>query len=282
LKIAKMTQAGAVTSVYFDQRSGSVDLLLTSDVHYDSVHCNRALYKKHLEEAKRREAYIIDAGDFFDAMQGRYDNRRSYSDIRPEYLGERYYDLIVDDAAKFLNPYADRFLIFGQGNHENAVRKHASTDLNSRMVGKLRDNGSRCVSGGYGGWVILYFGDNNTRSSFRIKYFHGSGGDAPASKGTIQTSREAVYLPDADIVHNGHSHNEYTLPLKRERIGSKGTLRFDIVHFVRTPGYKDEYGDGSGGFEVERGGHPKPQGCVWATIEVHKDIVSCKCTGDVA
>jgi hypothetical protein len=279
-----MEQKGAVTSVYFDQRSGSVDLLLTSDVHYDSIHCNRELYKKHLDAAKKHESLIIDTGDLIDMMQGRYDNRRSYNDIRPEYINERYYDLVINDTAEFLKPYKDNFLILGRGNHEQAVVKHVGTDPNSRIVHELRNAGSRVVSGGYGGWVILFFGEDTkrARSSFRIKYFHGAGGEAPVTKGVIQTARQAVYLPDADMVVNGHNHNEYVLTVKRERINRNGGLYFDVVHFIRTPGYKDDYGVGSDGWEVERAGVPKPQGCVWATIDVHHDIVSCKCTGDVA
>jgi hypothetical protein len=277
-----MEQKGAVTSIYFDQRTGSVNLLLTSDVHYDSNHCNRSLYKKHLEEAKKRGAFIIDAGDLVDMMQGRYDNRRSYNDIRPEYINERYYDLVINDTAEFLKPYKDQFIVMGRGNHESAVTKHVGTDPNSRIVHELRNAGSRVVSGGYGGWIILYFGDGVTRSAFRIKYFHGAGGEAPVTRGVIQTARQGVYLPDADLVLNGHNHNEYVLAIKRERINRKGALYFDVVHFVRTPGYKDDYGHGSDGWEVERGGVPKPQGCVWATVEVHQDIVTCKCTGDVS
>jgi hypothetical protein len=32
---------------------------------------------------------------------------------------------------------------------------------------------------------------------------------------------------------------------------------------VRTPGYKDEYRDGAGGWAVEKGHPPKPTGCAW-------------------
>jgi hypothetical protein len=36
---------------------------------------------------------------------------------------------------------------------------------------------------------------------------------------------------------------------------------------VRTPGYKEEYQDGYGGFHVERGAPPKPVGAAWLSIK---------------
>ena len=37
-------------------------VLLTSDVHLDNPLCNRQLYKKHLEQAKERNAPVFDFG----------------------------------------------------------------------------------------------------------------------------------------------------------------------------------------------------------------------------
>ena len=37
--------------------------------------CNRELLAEHLQEAKRRGAWIISVGDFVEAMQGRFDPR---------------------------------------------------------------------------------------------------------------------------------------------------------------------------------------------------------------
>ena len=108
------------------------------------------------------------------------------------------------------------------------------------------------------------------RTSRRLKYHHGAGGDAPVTKGTIQTNRQAVYLPDADIVVNGHSHNAYVLPLARERLNDKGVVTRDLCYFIRTPGYKDDYGDGSGGFAIETWKPPKPLGSVWIRFYLNK------------
>ena len=59
-------------------------VLLRSDAHHDNVDCNRAMERAHLEKAVERNAPIIDAGDVFCAMQGKFDPRSSKEDCRPE------------------------------------------------------------------------------------------------------------------------------------------------------------------------------------------------------
>ena len=78
-------RAGVITVRIDDMKAGDdVWVLLRSDAHHDSPYCDRKLEKYHLEIAKERNALILDNGDTFDAMQGKFDPRRSYGDIRPE------------------------------------------------------------------------------------------------------------------------------------------------------------------------------------------------------
>jgi hypothetical protein len=131
--------------------------------------------------------------------------------------------------------------------------------------------GSRIIHGGYGGWLrIVLRVDGKPHGSINIKYFHGAGGEAPVTRGVIQTNRQAVYLPDADVVVNGHSHNAYWIPITRERVGGKGDHYFDTQHHIRTPGYMMSYGDGTTGWEVTRGGVPKPLGSCFVKITLGK------------
>jgi len=243
-------------------------VLLRSDVHYDSVKSKRKLEKKHLELAKERNALIFDFGDTFDGMQGKFDPRRTLTEVRPEYADARYYDLIVEDAVRWYTPYVMNFAMFAQGNHETAVLDKANTDLIGNLVYRLnienQDNGHCIYKGCYGGWIKFMFNVNGTRrSSFKMKYFHGTGGGAPVTRGVIQTARQAVYLPDADIVANGHNHQAYIVPIKRERLKTSGKITQDIQWHVRIPGYKDDWNDGAEGWGVERGGGPTPQGSMW-------------------
>lgn len=281
----KTEKRGNVLSVYFDVKAGWEQwLMLRSDAHHDSLHCNRDLEKRQLDKARDRNALILDGGDLNDAMQGRFDPRRTYKDIRPEYLvNDCYYDNVSLDNYQFYKPYADLWLMFARGNHEMSVIKNAQTDLTDRLVFKLnQEAGANCYACGYGGWIRFMFNESGRPTgSLAMKYFHGAGGEAPVTRGVIQTNRQAVYLPDASFVWNGHNHSDYVLNIKRERLNGKGIQGTDCQTYIRTPGYKDDYKDGSGGWEVERGGVPKPQGCAWIRLywlnsrperEVYSDV----------
>lgn len=264
---AKVKARGNVLTVYFEGIAQGWEqwVLLSADRHHDNVYCDRALEKKHLDQAKRRNAIILDFGDLFCAMQGKYDPRSNMDDIRPEDVGQDYLDRIVTHAAEFFGPYAENWLLIGRGNHETNIRKRHGTDLTSNLVHRLNaDYGARCHVGGYGGWVRFMFRIHKTKQhSVNLKYHHGAGGGGPVTRGVIQTNRQAVYLPDADIVVNGHTHDSWYVPIARERLSSQGRVYQDLIRFIRVPGYKDEYNDGSKGHHIERWGPPKPQGAAW-------------------
>lgn len=266
-----------VLSVHFDQIKTGWEqwVLLRSDAHHDNVYCNRSLEKSHLEQAKDRNALIADFGDLFCAMQGKYDPRSSMDDIRPEDVGQDYLDRIVKHAADFYAPYASQFLVIGDGNHEANIRKRHGTDLASNLIHRLNSEHKGNVHKGfYGGWVRFLFSLHKTvRVSKNLKYHHGAGGGGPVTKGVIQTNRQAVYLPDADVVVNGHTHDGWVLPLARERLTQGGKVKKDLVWFARTPGYKDEYADGSKGFHIEQWREPKPQGAIWLKFVCKNDTI---------
>lgn len=259
--------SGNVCTVYFTNIAAGWEkwILLSSDRHHDSMWCNRELEIRHLQEMQKRDGYCIDVGDLFDMMQGRYDPRRSYKDLRPEYKKDTYLDDIVLDAAKFYAPYAPRILMMGRGNHDQTIIKNNSTDPLANLVHRLNaDHGGHIQAGGYGGWVVFKFTVNQTtRRSIRLKYFHGAGGGGAVTRGVIQTNRQAVYLPDADIVVNGHTHDSWHVPIARERISDNDIITQDLQHHIRTSTYKNEYRDGKDGWHVETGKPPKPVGAVW-------------------
>lgn len=262
--------------------------MLTGDRHFDSIQSNRRLQKKHLEVAVSENAPIIDLGDFFDCMQGRYDPRRTYADLRPEYVGDNYFDLVLDDAQQFFSPYAKQFAVLAYGNHETAVRKHNGIDLTKGLARRLMTTaGDRPFTGGYSGWIIFRFkcaNDGMTRS-FYMKYHHGYGGGGPVTKGVIQTNRRAVFLPDANIVATSHIHESWVVPIKRERLTQRGVIFQDIAWHINVPTYSNDYGDGSDGFHIEKGRPPKPMGCVWLEFDLQRqaktDVWSVKAELDI-
>lgn len=262
--------------------------LLSADRHHDSRFCNLALVKEHMERAKERDAYVLDFGDLFDAMQGKYDPRRAYPEMQPKYLtrmleeGKGYLDVIVADALDYYAPYADRFLLIAKGNHETAIEQHNDTNLTQRLVAGLNERGGNVQTGFYGGYVRFSFTINGTqRQSINMKYFHGNGGSsAPVTRGVIQTNRQAVIYPDADIVVNGHNHESYIVHVPRERLTDMGRVKRDVQWHIRTPGYKDGWDDGAEGFDVQHGS-PKANGAVWLRFFYKGKKIQLEATSDV-
>lgn len=241
-------------------------VLLTGDRHHDNVHTDHGLEKRHLDLAVERDAPIIDVGDLFCAMQGKYDPRKNANALRPEHRGENYFDALLDTAEQFYSPYARQFAVIGMGNHETAILKRQQINLTYNLTRRLRRHNDNAAPfmGGYGGWVVFRFDQGGRKvQSLRLKYFHGSGGGGPVTRGVIQSNRMAVNYPDANIIVSGHTHDAWVLPIKQERITIAGVVNPAIQWHIRTPTYKDEYGDGYDGWHVERGASPKPVGCVW-------------------
>ena len=235
-------------------------VLLRADVHHDSIKCDINLEKQHLVQAQERGAMIFDLGDTFDVMQGRHDPRRNPDDLRPEYMKGEYYDVVVDHMIRFYKPYKDNFVMFAHGNHETKVKKHSNTDLTKRLA-----MGVGVLKGEYGGWVRFMFDFSKTQKySKKLRYMHsGPGRNAVVTKGVLDVARISSWLTDADIVCIGHDHNQWIVPLEREGMTSKGRIVRKPVVYVKPPGYKDGWGKGDKGWEVEQARGPKPLGSVW-------------------
>lgn len=251
----------------WDRRGFEFTALITSDWHYDNPHCDRALLRKHLDEAKRIGAPVIVNGDLFCVMQGKKDKRGSKPDVRPEHQVADYYDAVVRTTAEDMEPYADILAVAGYGNHETSIIKHQETDVLRNFVYKMnREYGSPLQLGGYGGWIFFRFiepGSKRKVKTIRMKYFHGSGGGGPVTKGVIQTNRRAVIYPEADIITSGHIHEKWALRTTQERITKQGRVYLkDQLHLL-TSAYKEESGSGAKGWHVERGAPPKPLGGYW-------------------
>jgi hypothetical protein len=267
----KATSRNVHTVRFLLEKLGSEQwFLLSSDRHHDNAHTDQKMELKHLNQAVERNAGIIDVGDMHCAMQGKWDKRADRSAMRPEYQQGEYLDGLVRHAAEFYAPYSENFILVGRGNHETSITKHHETDLTERTVELMSHiSGTKVHAGGYGGWVRLIadMGKNSNKSrQILCKYFHGSGGGGPVTRGVIQTNRMSVFLPDADLIVTGHTHDHWIVPIARERLAKNGKVFIDEQTHVRCGTYKEEYGDGYGGWHVERGAPPKPLGAAWLRV----------------
>jgi predicted phosphodiesterase len=260
--------------------TGEQWFLLSSDHHWDNPDANREMIERHLIEAKERNAPVFIFGDFFCAMQGKYDKRSDKSKVRPEHQVANYLDSLVDTAANWLMPYRDNIAVIGQGNHETAILKNHETNLIERLVERLNvGRESKTYVGGYGGYIWLQIArqteTEKTRGALfplKIKYYHGHGGGGPVTKGVIQSARQSMYLPDADIVVSGHVHEQYSICFMQERLKDSGKIELKEQWHLRLPTYKDEYKDGYGGWHIETGKMPKPIGAYWMVVKIDRYV----------
>ncbi len=241
----------------FEQR-----FLLTGDRHWDNPMSLWDLQKEHLNRALEHKAGVIDVGDFFCAMQGKYDKRSNKDDLRPEHKKGDYLDSLVNTADKFFSKWANSFITIAMGNHDTSILKKHETSLINRLTEKMRLRGSKVYNGGYSGWVHFLIGNQ----SVKLHYDHGYGGGGPVTRDVIQTNRRAVYLPDADIVISGHTHDQWSVPIQRVRFNDKSEISQDEQLHVKIPTYKEEYKDGFDGFHIETGRCPKPIGAYWLKL----------------
>jgi hypothetical protein len=254
---------GAVPSANWSQ-----EYLLISDAHIDNAHADRSMFERHMRQCRERGAKWISNGDFLCCMQGKWDPRSDTSACRPEHREGRYLDSVVTTTADYIAPHADMALLFAPGNHETAIKRRHETDMNERLVeaAKARNTACHAYAGSYANWVRFLVRGKVRRQIFGnsiVMYMHhGYGGGGPVTRGTIQTSRMAVYLPDADIIWTGHTHDEWIMPIQRARLSLHGRPYLDRVLHVRSPGYKDEFSE-QNGWAVEKGMPPKPKGALW-------------------
>ena len=242
-----------------------IKIAMLSDIHWDNPKCDWDYLKKHLDYCVKENIPIMINGDMFCLMQGRGDKRGSKSDIRPEHNNARYLDSVVETAVEWWYPYAHLLTVIGYGNHETAIIKWQETDILQRFVDLLNyKNNSNVYTGGYGGWLIVKQKTTDGEFTHKIKYFHGSGGGGVVTKGAINLTRALEMYEDFDVFTMGHIHENSARNDVRETIVNHSMKGYEVkhknIHLMLTGAYKEEYGDGSKGWHIERGAPPKPVG----------------------
>lgn len=240
-----------------------------SDLHWDNPKCDRDLLKKHLDLCLKNDYRIHLNGDTFCLMQGKYDPRKSKSSIRPEHNVNNYLDAVVEDAANWFKPYAHLIDVVGYGNHETNIIKRMETDPLQRFVDALNgvsETDHKVFTGGYGGWYILSFG----RASYKIKYFHGSGGGGVVTRGEINLTRALSYFHGCDCFMMGHVHENKESNVIVETLDAHNKQIDKEILLMITGTYKEEYDGGFMGFHVERGAPPKPVGGRLLTLDYNR------------
>lgn len=252
-------------------------LLIVSDIHYDSLHCDRESLKKHFDQIKEKNGQILIIGDWFDVMGCYKDPRSKAAQIDPKYIqrGRSYLDLVVEDSYEFLKPYKKNIALITYGNHEMSILKHRDTDPLERLLFLLNQDGEGLVhKGAYAGWVQVNMNrqKSNATVQFNIAYHHGKGGGAQRSKGILYSQLDAMEFPDAHLIVSGHDHNKIYDPSNvRRRINRYGNTSKDSVHWLKTGSYAlspDDFG-----WVVEKGFMAKRMGGWFCDLDVIRSQV---------
>ena len=258
-----------------DKSESKVAIL--SDLHWDNPHCNRELLKAHLDYCLEHDISVFINGDMFCLMQGKGDRRGNKSDVRPEHAFNNYFDSIVKTAVEWFEPYAHIIKLIGYGNHETSIIKHQETDIIARFVDLLNYKaGSNILTGGYGGWIWFNYQNSNMVKSLKMKYFHGSGGGGVVTKGAINLTR-ALAMYEAEIFTMGHIHENSARTDAKEVLSLKKGIcevKHQYIHSMITGTYKDEYGDGSSGWHIERGAPVKVLGGRIMTLNFSRKYIN--------
>ena len=241
------------------------EVALLSDLHWDNPKCDRVLLKKHLDYCLKNSIPVVITGDLFCLMQGRGDKRSNKSDILPEHNNFKYLDSIIETAVEWFTPYVSVLTVISYGNHETSIIKWQETDILQRFVDLLNmTTGGNVQVGGYGGWIIYEVTHRtNVKATFKHKYFHGSGGGGIVTKGAINLTRALETYEGFDLFSMGHIHENSCRNDSREILYTNAgitEIRLKQIHHCITGTYKEEYGDGSKGWHIERGAPPKPLG----------------------
>lgn len=230
-----------------------IPIAFLSDVHWDSVHCDRNRLKRDLQEARKRGAIVHLVGDIFDFMQGRYDPRGHKSAVRPEFGVDNYFQEVLKKAAKWFAQFCKQMIISG-GNHESNILKRQEIDVLELFATYLRAEGVEVLVGDYAGWtqVAIQRPDGGCRNTAWIQWHHGKGGGAKRSKGVLQVDLNQRENPDAHLSVEGHIHEKWMVPVTIRRINriSRKVSRMRTVH-LQCGTYKQM--NPNAGWEAEKG-----------------------------
>jgi hypothetical protein len=250
-------------------------VLITTDEHWDNAHCDRALLTRHHKLAVERNAVILKFGDLFCAMQGKWDKRADYKDIREEHKGNDYLNRLIDTAFKWYEPYAKNIGLISPGNHEMSILNRHGFDLTQMLVSRLKVGNPSMLPGPYWGYVIFkchasHTADHGADGQMAMHWHHGYGGGGEVTRGMIDNNRtRGQYL--ADIYLSGHIHRRNMDENILTTVTQDGQLKRKVQLFLRAGTYKDE----TEGWHGAQGRASRPLGGWWLKFTMRQPHGEC-------
>lgn len=182
-----------------------IKLGLFSDIHFDSPDCDRETLKKHFDFCLKDGRYILINGDWFDAII-MSDRKRSVPHLIEN--TDSQLNKKLEESYEFLKPYQKNILFMGRGNHCESIMKYNGLDM-LQMLTTMLNMGQehKVLYGNYANFLRFTFKKKDRKEfNYDMYVHHGSGGNAPVTKGIIDWSRIGKSV-NADLIWLGHRHN---------------------------------------------------------------------------
>lgn len=212
-------------------------LRLISDLHIGANHVDYQMIEREISDAVKREDRVLVNGDILDLILPKDHKRYSPDSVHPRIGGRRdQVTAAIQWATELLSPAAHLIDMLGMGNHESAVEKWHGTDpvilllYELEKYAKKRDPDHVIHYGGFTGFVDyrLRLSNNQNRKDGKergarwvIYYHHGSGGNAPVTRGLIDFNRRDTFI-DADAIWMGHKHQSLSVKVEKIRCPRSG------------------------------------------------------------
>jgi hypothetical protein len=234
-----------------------------SDVHLGAVACDEFAFKKYLADSDDK-TYFIGVGDLLDLVVWLDFKRYRPSQNKADHSEDDVIDQWIERAVKILDPYKERILGLGEGNHEDAITKHHGTNPMKRICEALH-----VPFLGYSWLFKLNFREETGRGrTVVIRGHHGWGGGSRTQGADLtKFSRDVAYY-DADLFLYGHVHQKQhdevpRLGLSGNRLIAKPKIMVLCGTFLKTlsDNHNPTYSESKGYPPVSIGGptiHIKP------------------------
>jgi len=222
-------------------------LKVIADVHLGAVACDEKAFKDYLADCNDN-TYYLGIGDLYDAIivtDKRYDKSSDASD------GDDIVDFQVNKGVELLEPYKDKILGLGYGNHERTIIRRSGSDMMKRTCRRLG-----VPELGYSGLFKLIFRmKHGAARSVIIRYHHGFGGGSRTQGADLtKFSKDAAHW-DADLFLYGHVHRKQDDEI--QRLGLRGTKLIAKPKIIVICGtFLKTYLDGSDATYSEVAGYP--------------------------
>lgn len=176
----------------------SIKLKPIFDVHYGSTLCDVRAFKKFLEDSDDK-TYFIGGGDLLDSIVV---TDKRYTKNIDAMETEEILDEQIDGLYSILEPYKERIIGTGLGNHEYTILKKCNTNPIKRLAEKL---GTEYL--GYSWFYKLTLSEKNSRGRTVIIYGnHGYGGGSRTQGADLTKYSKDTSYYSADIFMYGHVH----------------------------------------------------------------------------